>query len=407
MLSLFDLLDAISVIIIFTFGCVFGIWVFIKSRKEKIRLLSVAGVFIFFTGFQWIGGIIDIFTVFLTGHNMDNPFEIHGILVYMWSSITISTALYVSCELLIPKKKWYLISIYFVLSIIYELFLFLDYDNSITSTYTGAGFIMSQPSFGSPAFWILTIFFSSGTFVGFALLIKGIKTKAEIRRKYLILSVFYVYYPISCIIVVNTLIQPKFIPNLLIIIALLLLYYALKPVKPSKSKTKIPSEQERKFASYIMGKSKIVDFGEEINASDVVLKENLLIFMSYATKDVDTFKVHDIAKKLTEFPEIENVLYWEEHMEDNIFEYMDENLDKCDAMILFCSEHARDSVPVKKEWTAAEALGKSIIPIFYNPHHIPALLSSRLGVQFDFYDMERNVKNLRNLILKKVGGLSE
>jgi hypothetical protein len=146
---------------------------------------------------------------------------------------------------------------------------------------------------------------------------------------------------------------------------------------------------------------------EEITASDVALKEKLLVFMSYATKDVDTFKIHDIAKKLTEFPEIENVLYWEEYMEDNIFEYMDENLGKCDMMILFCSEKALESVPVKKEWTAAEALGKPIIPVFYNPPHIPALLSSRLGVQFDFYDMERNVQDLRNLILKKIGGLTE
>ena len=81
MLPLLDMLDAIIIIIIFTFGCVFGSWVFIKSRKEKIRLLSVAGVFIFFSGFQWIGHIIDIFTVFLTGHNMDNPFEIKGICI--------------------------------------------------------------------------------------------------------------------------------------------------------------------------------------------------------------------------------------------------------------------------------------------------------------------------------------
>ena len=48
-----------------------------------------------------------------------------------------------------------------------------------------------------------------------------------------------------------------------------------------------------------------------------------------------------------------------------------------------------------------------IIPVFYNPNHIPALLSSRLGVEFDFYDMERNVQELYNLILKKVGGLTE
>ena len=294
----------------------------------------------------------------------------------------------------------------FFLSIIYELFLFLDYDNSITSTYPlpGEGLIESKPTFGSPVFWILTVFFLTGTFIGFGLLIKGIKTKAEIRKKYLILSVFYIYYTIVCILAVSTMFD---LMLLFIASALLLLYYGLKPVKPSKSKTKIPSEQERKFASYIMRKPNGTDYSEEIAASDLVLKEKLLVFMSYATKDVDTFKVHDIARRLTEFPEIENVLYWEEHMEDNIFEYMDENLDKCDAMILFCSEHARDSVPVKKEWTAAEALGKPIIPVFYNPHHIPALLSSRLGVQFDFYDMERNVQELRNLILKKVGGLTE
>ena len=156
-----------------------------------------------------------------------------------------------------------------------------------------------------------------------------------------------------------------------------------------------------------MRKPNAIDYSEEITASDEALKEKLLVFISYATKDVDTFKVHDIAKKLTEFSEIENVLYWEEHMKDNIFEYMDENLDKCDAMILFCSEHARDSVPVKKEWTAAEALGKPIIPVFYNTHHIAALLSSRLGIQFDFYDMEQNIQDLQNLILKKVRGLTE
>jgi len=35
------------------------------------------------------------------------------------------------------------------------------------------------------------------------------------------------------------------------------------------------------------------------------------------------------------------------------------------------------------------------------------MLSSRLGVQFDFYDMERNVQDLHSLILKKLGGLTE
>ncbi len=80
---------------------------------------------------------------------------------------------------------------------------------------------------------------------------------------------------------------------------------------------------------------------------------------------------------------------------------------KGDVMILFCSKRALNSIPVKKEWTAADALGKPIIPIFVDPAYIPPLLSSRLGLEYDFYDMERNIRDLRNLILKKVGGIAE
>ena len=129
--------------------------------------------------------------------------------------------------------------------------------------------------------------------------------------------------------------------------------------------------------------------------------------MSYATKDVDTFKIHEFAKHLVKLTEIENVLFWEEHMKDNIFEYMDENLGKCDVMVLFCSENALNSVPVKKEWTAAEAIGKPIIPVFYNVNHIPTLLKSRLGIQYDFYDMQKNIQGLYELIIKKYLSLTE
>jgi hypothetical protein len=405
-------INFLSIIILFTFGTSFGLWIFIKSRKPKIKLLSIAGLMILCTALQYITPMIDIFTIIITGHNMDNSFGLHGKIFYIWAPIMTVSALYISSELLIPKKKWYLIFPFIFLSIIYIFLLFFDYDNSISVLYPTLGeyLIHSGMNFGSPFSLILAIFiFTVLIFNGLGLLIKYIQTKAEIRKKYLLLSLAFIVYTIDAIIDTTRMIvyELEFILKLFVIVTFLLLYYGLKPAKPSKPKKKIPSEEERKFASYIMGKPKAINYSEEITASDVVLKEKLLLFMSYATKDVDTFKVHDIAKKLTEFPEIENVLYWEEHMEDNIFEYMDENLDKCDAMILFCSENARDSVPVKKEWTAAEPLGKPIIPVFYNPHHIPALLSSRLGVQFDFYDMERNVQDLRNLILKKIGGLTE
>jgi len=192
-----------------------------------------------------------------------------------------------------------------------------------------------------------------------------------------------------------------------LILGFILFYLGLKPQKSVKTKKKPPSDEMRKLSSYMLGKSKIEEVKDEIQIDTMRIEKEMLIFISYATKDVDTFKIHDIAKTLTNFPEIKNVLFWEEYMEDNIFEYMDENLEKCDTMILFCSENAKDSVPVKKEWTAAEAIGLPIIPVFYDVNHIPTLLKSRLGLEFNFYDMEGNIQELRNLILKKVEGKAD
>ena len=59
------------------------------------------------------------------------------------------------------------------------------------------------------------------------------------------------------------------------------------------------------------------------------------------------------------------------------------------------------SIPVKKEWTAADAMGKPIIPIFIKTDHIPPLLRSRLGVEFDTFNFQKNIQTLYDLILKK------
>lgn len=89
-------------------------------------------------------------------------------------------------------------------------------------------------------------------------------------------------------------------------------------------------------------------------------------------------------------------------MHDNIIQYMSENLGKCDVFILFCSPNALNSVPIKKEWTAVDAINKLIIPVFIKKEHIPSLLRSRLGIEFDQFDFQKSIKNIYDLILKKV-----
>lgn len=129
--------------------------------------------------------------------------------------------------------------------------------------------------------------------------------------------------------------------------------------------------------------------------------EDLLIFISYATKDAELFKIEEISKRLKSYDEIKEVLYWQEHMKDNIIKYMSDNLGRCDAMILFCSENALSSTAVDKEWTAADMMSKPIIPVFLDTEHIPPLLKPRLALEFDLIDFEKNIVNLHNLILKK------
>ncbi|MHA1267610.1 MAG: GTP-binding protein [Candidatus Helarchaeota archaeon] len=127
----------------------------------------------------------------------------------------------------------------------------------------------------------------------------------------------------------------------------------------------------------------------------------ILVFISYATKDAETFQIPFIAEVLTECPEIEDVLYWQEDLQDDIYAYMNENVGKCDVFVLFCSPNALESVPVGKEWMAAEALNKPIIPVFTSVEHIPPLLRPKLGIQIDVSNMQDTIKKLRRLILKK------
>ena len=129
----------------------------------------------------------------------------------------------------------------------------------------------------------------------------------------------------------------------------------------------------------------------------------MVVFVSYATVDADTFNIEEISKRLTSYEEIKEVLYWQEHMTDNIRLFMSNNIGKCDVMLLFCSESARNSGAVDDEWTAADMMNKHIIPVFLNSDHIPPLLRSRLGYEFDLMDFDKNIMHLHNLILKKCG----
>lgn len=142
----------------------------------------------------------------------------------------------------------------------------------------------------------------------------------------------------------------------------------------------------------------------EIKSSmDKVSKENrAIVFISYATRDSKKFKVPLIAEGLIKYPEIENVLYWEKHMRDDIIKYMNDNVGKCNILLLFCSPNSLKSEPVEMEWQAALKIKKKIIPIFTNEKDIPIMLATKLGIKFNRNDLDGTIEQIHKLILKKL-----
>lgn len=207
---------------------------------------------------------------------------------------------------------------------------------------------------------------------------------------------------IMSILIIISIVNQQYV-NIIIYIALIGIVIIPNEILEKKLKK---NAQKRKISGFIeekIEKERIMEKPVPYTENLIEKKEKIIIFVSYATKDADIFKVKNIAKALTKYKKIVNVLYWQEHMKDNIIKYMNDNLGKCDAMLLFCSPNALRSEPVEKEWTAADIMKKPIIPIFNDPDHIPPLLKTRLGIKFDPFDFKKNVDEIYNLILKKIG----
>ncbi|MHA1694488.1 MAG: toll/interleukin-1 receptor domain-containing protein, partial [Candidatus Helarchaeota archaeon] len=128
----------------------------------------------------------------------------------------------------------------------------------------------------------------------------------------------------------------------------------------------------------------------------------IIIFFSYATDDAELFKIRDIAEGLESYEEIDEVLYWQRDTKDNIVKFMNDALGKSNIFILFCSKNTLNSKPVENEWTAAVFNNIPIIPVFEKLKYIPPLLKNRRGHKFNTNQIEKNIKGIYSLILKKI-----
>lgn len=128
------------------------------------------------------------------------------------------------------------------------------------------------------------------------------------------------------------------------------------------------------------------------------------LFLSYSTLDSEFFQIRKTVKNLEKFPEVSKVYYWEADSGENIVEYMERTLNKCNVFVLFCSQNTLNSNAVKDEWQAAFQLRKKgqlkIVPVYKEERFIPALLTPILNVKFEEDNFKDYVEKLYKEILR-------
>jgi len=197
MVSSFVLLEGIITIGNYALGVSTGIFALYKARKTEAKILSYFGITIIFLSQLYFATILDFLTLILTGSNMDNSLGLFSLLTYIWIGPTIILGMFIIFEVTIPEKKWYILPIYLVLSVIFEILLFLDPINSFKISYTtpNGGIIHSSLVFGTLLFIILSfIFVSAFILFGVGFFVIGVQTTGIVRKKFIILSYAFISF---------------------------------------------------------------------------------------------------------------------------------------------------------------------------------------------------------------------
>ncbi len=395
-----DWLINISTLGILLFGYGLGIYFFYKSRKLKINLLSLLSLSMISLSFGWLAVVIDFFSVLITSSNIDLFLFIYLTWVQLPFSVLLSQ--YVAIELLLPMKKLYLLSFLLILSFLFLIFLIINPINSviiigypIKPFYYKAGLkidsIVGVIGIVLMAFVLI--------FSGLGYIYKSHISNTSIKNNFRYLGMGMIF--ISSFGILDSIVEGYILVLVRIgaIFGLWLTYWGLKP-RIFKKPTSY--DEKMKLINYFLYKPTSTDLLGEIDYYSKLLKRQINIFMSFNPKDIKLFKIKEVATALKNYPEIKNILYWQHEMNENVFEFTENNIDKFDLMIIFCSKLALSSASIKNQWISAAENKKPIIPVYLNLDHIPPIIKQNEGLFYDLYDFNKNVQRLRYLILKTI-----
>ena len=198
MLTLIGWIDGLTASFVVVFGFLFGLFFIYKSKKTDVKILISLGLATLFAGLAFLGVFLDFVTVLISNVNIDNTHGIVGILSYIWLPPAIITAIYIGAKLLMPKKKWIILSLFGLLGIFFEVIIFLDpfaafnFDDPLIP---GTLLIDYNTIIDSIA-GILMAFFLLSTLIllGVGFILKAFQSSGVLKKKLLLLSLGAIFF---------------------------------------------------------------------------------------------------------------------------------------------------------------------------------------------------------------------
>lgn len=234
-LGLEGLLNGISALGVLSINQIIGIFSLYKAVKLKAKLLAVTSITIIFVGLLWLGPTTDFIKILITTTNID-PVWLYPILSYVWAAPGIFFGMYIGGELLMPKKKWILLSIFIIISIAYEFVLFLNPQGSFRFTIPGIDFPVGTDLIDTSsnysyytAYFLILFILSILIFNGIGFLVKAKQATGILRRKFSYLSIGFILFAI--VVIFDSVVPPMialFIVRFGIIVSSILLYLGIR-----------------------------------------------------------------------------------------------------------------------------------------------------------------------------------
>lgn len=199
MVSVIGLLDGITASGIVLSSAIFGILSFYRARKLGAKLLAWAGLTMFFVGFLWLGPTVDFFMVLLFTSNI-TPIWYYSLFSYTWVAPALVVAMYLGGSLMFPKKKWWIVSIFIILGLVFEYFLYFQNVNSFDYSLVNPGEDLIDANFVRTyyTFFFVVIFLLSALILlGIGFLIKAKQATGELRKKFVYLAIGFIIF-VAC-----------------------------------------------------------------------------------------------------------------------------------------------------------------------------------------------------------------